>query len=211
MDVVVDVGGVYDPSRHRYDHHQPTFTDTFSPRHKTLLSSAGLVYKHFAREIIAGQLERTPSSKADREETIETIYGRLYDNFVEPFDAHDNGISAYPSTIKAAFHRSWDIFAQINILNPEWNEQDVDVDARFARAVSLAGESFEAVLARCIRSWLPARTIVLQSIQAALSNQCDATQSDERLLIMEQYCPWTVNYYRQGSPRRLAHDFTAAR
>lgn len=22
MDVVVDVGGVYDPTRHRYDHHQ---------------------------------------------------------------------------------------------------------------------------------------------------------------------------------------------
>ena len=46
MDVVVDVGGVYDAATHRYDHHQPTFHDTFSSEHKTLLSSAGLVYKY---------------------------------------------------------------------------------------------------------------------------------------------------------------------
>ena len=25
MDIVVDVGGVYDPTRHRYDHHQVSF------------------------------------------------------------------------------------------------------------------------------------------------------------------------------------------
>lgn len=27
MDVVVDVGGVYDPATHRYDHHQVTYSD----------------------------------------------------------------------------------------------------------------------------------------------------------------------------------------
>ena len=60
MDAVVDVGGVYDASTLRFDHHQvsrvrfvlftytppqPTFKDTFSPGHKTLLSSAGLIFK----------------------------------------------------------------------------------------------------------------------------------------------------------------------
>jgi uncharacterized UPF0160 family protein len=52
-DIVVDVGSVYDPSRHRYDHHQREFTETFSPKHTvTRLSSAGLVYKHFGREVV---------------------------------------------------------------------------------------------------------------------------------------------------------------
>ena len=44
-DVVVDVGGVYDPSTHRYDHHQRGFTEVFGGKFDTKLSSAGLVYK----------------------------------------------------------------------------------------------------------------------------------------------------------------------
>jgi uncharacterized UPF0160 family protein len=44
-DVVVDVGGVYDSDAHKYDHHQRGFFETFDDKHKTKLSSAGLVYK----------------------------------------------------------------------------------------------------------------------------------------------------------------------
>lgn len=46
IDLLVDVGGQYDPAKDRYDHHQPSFTDTFSAEHRTLLSSAGLIYKY---------------------------------------------------------------------------------------------------------------------------------------------------------------------
>jgi len=42
---VLDVGGVYDPSRHRYDHHQKGFSEVFGHGFNTKLSSAGLVYK----------------------------------------------------------------------------------------------------------------------------------------------------------------------
>ena len=47
LDIIVDVGGVYDPSRHRYDHHQRGFTEVFGNGgyDKIKLSSAGLVYK----------------------------------------------------------------------------------------------------------------------------------------------------------------------
>lgn len=45
LDILVDVGGEYDPLRNRFDHHQKGFVETFSPSHKTKLSSAGLVYK----------------------------------------------------------------------------------------------------------------------------------------------------------------------
>jgi hypothetical protein len=44
-DVIVDVGGVYDSSAHKYDHHQRGFFETFDDKHKTKLSSAGLIYK----------------------------------------------------------------------------------------------------------------------------------------------------------------------
>ncbi|RYY86255.1 hypothetical protein EON63_06070, partial [archaeon] len=50
-DVVVDVGAVYNPSQHRYDHHQREFTGVLEP-FSMKLSSAGLIYKHFGRDII---------------------------------------------------------------------------------------------------------------------------------------------------------------
>lgn len=45
LDAVLDVGGVYDPSRDRYDHHQKGFDVVFGHGFSTKLSSAGLVYK----------------------------------------------------------------------------------------------------------------------------------------------------------------------
>jgi uncharacterized UPF0160 family protein len=53
LDAVIDVGGEYDSSRHRYDHHQRGFDEVFGHGFSTKLSSAGLVYKHFGLEVIA--------------------------------------------------------------------------------------------------------------------------------------------------------------
>ncbi|TQD87728.1 hypothetical protein C1H46_026732 [Malus baccata] len=50
LDAVLDVGGVYDPCRDRYDHHQKGFVEVFGHGFKTKLSSAGVVYKAFASE-----------------------------------------------------------------------------------------------------------------------------------------------------------------
>ena len=43
--VVVDVGGVHDPSRQLFDHHQRGFEQVFGFGFETKLSSAGLIYK----------------------------------------------------------------------------------------------------------------------------------------------------------------------
>jgi uncharacterized UPF0160 family protein len=56
MDVVIDVGGVYEPSNNRFDHHQRGFDEAFGHGYVTKLSSAGLVYKHYGKEIIARYL-----------------------------------------------------------------------------------------------------------------------------------------------------------
>ena len=57
LDVVIDVGGVYEPSNNRFDHHQRGFTEVLGHGYSTKLSSAGLVYKHYGKEIIAGHLK----------------------------------------------------------------------------------------------------------------------------------------------------------
>ncbi|POI24435.1 hypothetical protein CIB84_011814, partial [Bambusicola thoracicus] len=66
-DVLVDVGGEYDPERHRYDHHQRSFAQSMqslqpSKPWTTKLSSAGLVYCHFGSEILAGLLGQPEDS-----------------------------------------------------------------------------------------------------------------------------------------------------
>lgn len=43
--IVVDVGGTYDPTAQRFDHHQRGFEEVFGQGFVTKLSSAGLVYK----------------------------------------------------------------------------------------------------------------------------------------------------------------------
>lgn len=48
LDAVLDVGGIYDPIRDRFDHHQKGFVEVFGLGFSTKLSSAGLVYKVLA-------------------------------------------------------------------------------------------------------------------------------------------------------------------
>uniref|UniRef100_A0A5F9CGV1 MYG1 exonuclease n=1 Tax=Oryctolagus cuniculus TaxID=9986 RepID=A0A5F9CGV1_RABIT len=74
-DIVVDVGGEYDPQRHRYDHHQRSFTETMSSLcpgkpWQTKLSSAGLVYLHFGHKLLAQLLGTTEDND---------VVGVLYD------------------------------------------------------------------------------------------------------------------------------------
>lgn len=140
-----------------------------------------MIYKHFAKEIIAKQITS--------EEDVAILYRKLYDTFVEPFDAHDNGISAYPDEIKPRFHRSWDLFSQVNILNPAWNETGVNSDERFAEAVALVRSNWERILNYYCRSWLPGRNSMRRIIlkQAAPSTAI----IDPRILVLDEFCSWT--------------------
>jgi uncharacterized UPF0160 family protein len=58
--------------------------------HSTKLSSAGLVYKHFGREIIASELKLEASDP-----TVEKIYLKVYKQFMEALDGIDNGVNQW--------------------------------------------------------------------------------------------------------------------
>lgn len=59
LDIVCDVGAIYNPEKNRYDHHQKTFTDTWKnvEGDVTKLSSAGLIYRHFGEEVITNAVQ----------------------------------------------------------------------------------------------------------------------------------------------------------
>ena len=82
----------------RYDHHQKTFAEnasTVSPGKKwtTKLSSAGLVYLHYGRDIICGVLGQEREKPS--EDLVEKVFDKVYANFVEEIDANDNGIDTH--------------------------------------------------------------------------------------------------------------------
>ncbi|XP_042067135.1 MYG1 protein C694.04c-like [Salvia splendens] len=86
LDAVLDVGGVYDPAKHRYDHHQKAFEEIFGHGFNTKLSSAGLVYKHFGKEIIAKELQ-VDEDHPD----VQRLFLAVYKNFMEVYKSSTRG------------------------------------------------------------------------------------------------------------------------
>ncbi|OTB09185.1 hypothetical protein M426DRAFT_316476 [Hypoxylon sp. CI-4A] len=197
---VVDVGGEYDASANRYDHHQRTFTTTF-PGRPTKLSSAGLVYKHFGKAIIAQHL-----SKPEDSDEVGVLWNKLYESFIEALDAHDNGISAYdPKALEAAgvekrfSEGSFTLGAVVGRLNPNWNdpvpsdpaEAQAAEDARFVTASQRIGEEFSRDLEYYAKAWLPARAIVQEAYAKRLQYDPEG-----RIMVFEgQSVPWKDHLY----------------
>ncbi|CAN8009857.1 unnamed protein product, partial [Ixodes pacificus] len=162
-DIVVDVGGVYDPATNRFDHHQRTFSETMhslneSKKWTTKLSSAGLIYAHFGREVIA----RVLGWKLD-DPNMEKIYDKVYENFMEEIDAIDNGVKMFDE--EPRYRISTNLSARVAHLNPPWNEPNPNPDERFQKALKLTGEEFLDRVRSYATVWMPARDLVFNAIQ----------------------------------------------
>lgn len=197
---VVDVGGEYSPQTNRYDHHQRTFNTTF-PSRSTKLSSAGLIYLHFGKEIIAHRTRLTTES-----ETVTLLWKKLYTDFVEALDADDNGINVYDSAetknLKKRFHDGGvSLGSLVGDLNNSYSDDDEDSspsapktanqiqaaeDARFLTASNLMGQIFLRKMAYYHRSWLPARIKVAD----AYSRLAFLTPPWNQILILNHSLTW---------------------
>ncbi|CAI6338734.1 unnamed protein product [Periconia digitata] len=197
---VVDVGAVYDDAQKRYDHHQREFTTTF-PGHSTKLSSAGLVYMHFGRDIISTVTGLAPGSDLD------LLYEKIYTDFIEAFDANDNGVSAVaPKDLTAAGlakkfeDRGFSIASVVNRYNyssskgadfgKSKEELQVEEDARFAKASTFVGEQFVLELTDRANHWLPARNEVKKAFEARLQYDHQG-----RILVLQEGMPWADHLY----------------
>ena len=210
---VVDVGGQYDSPNNRYDHHQRSFASTF-PGRSTKLSSAGLVYLHFGREIVSRRLRSASLSHSagdpavgNDDVQVDLVYNKLYESFIEALDAHDNGISAYDTAglASAGLEKrfsdgGFSLGAMVGRLNPNWNDPipeggpaaaQEDEDARFEQASTRIGEEFDRDLDYFSRSWLPARRIVLDSF----TQRADADESRRIMVLKGQAVPWKDHLY----------------
>ncbi|KAL6703004.1 hypothetical protein ACN47E_010280 [Coniothyrium glycines] len=197
---VVDVGGEYDDGKKRYDHHQRGFETVF-PGHSTKLSSAGLVYMHFGKDIIT-------AVTGLQGQDCDILYEKLYADFIEAFDANDNGVNVIaPKDLDKAGltkkfeDRGFSIASVVNRYNygpisakadeaktPEAKQAAEDM--RFIKASQFIGEQFLIELTDRAESWLPARHQVKQAYDARL--QYDA---QGRILVLQEGMPWADHLY----------------
>eukprot|EP01018_Ginkgo_biloba_P021153 Gb_01815 [translate_table: standard] len=187
LDAVLDVGGIYNPEKDRYDHHQKGFDHDFGHGFKTKLSSAGLVYKHYGREIVSRELglEQDHSN-------VGRVYLALYKGFIEEIDAVDNGINQYDTDKPARYVRNTHLSARVSRINPDWMEDNTAEKEghAFLCAMKVAGADFEEMLHHYAKSWLPARAIVADCIKAR--NDVDASGE---IIFLQKYCPWKEHIF----------------
>ncbi|TIA90098.1 hypothetical protein E3P81_02599 [Wallemia ichthyophaga] len=190
MDIVVDVGDVYDHDKKSYDHHYRGFNEVFGHNHNTKLSSAGLIYKHYGKKIISGHL----GWNEDEERTLQ-IWLKVYREFIEALDAIDNGVSLYPTVEnlpEAAYRNRTDLSSRVGKLNSNWNEEFTEQSqmVRFEEASKLTGKEFLESVDQYAKVWLPARDIVVDALSKR--NQVD---DSGKIILFETFCPWIDHYF----------------
>jgi uncharacterized UPF0160 family protein len=84
------------------------------------LSSAGLVYKYFGKEVVAKILTEVfpETAAAFTEADHERIYLKLYRNFIQEVDAKDNGV---PIAKEERYWINTNLGTRVSRYNKAWN------------------------------------------------------------------------------------------
>lgn len=160
---------------------------------------------HFGKPIIALQTGLDEGS-----EEVDILWKKVYEDFIEALDAHDNGISVYdPSETKTLQKRFYDggigLGSLVGDLNANFEDPSptetpeqaqAAEDARFLQASSLMGSSFLRKLQYYHRSWLPARTLVHQTYNARKEYDTKG-----RVMLFPRGCPWKDHLYTLEAER----------
>ena len=153
----------------------------------TRLSSAGLVYKHFGKEIVAAELGRSAEDPV-----VHTVWLKVYKSFMEAVDGIDNGVNQYVSSEPARYESHTNLSSRVGRLNPNWSEEATPAlsNALFEKAMALAGAEFLDSVNYFGKVWLPGRT----PVEAALAGR-HAVHPSGLILKLPCYCPWKEHLY----------------
>lgn len=190
-DIAVDVGGIYDAATNRYDHHQREFTDTMHELgYSTRLSSAGLVYRHFGAEVLALLAPDTDAR---------ALYKKVYKSFMEEIDGIDNGKEAFDG--QRQYDVTTTLSARVGELNAQWNDDKSTTNARFATAMGMVGKEFASRVLSMARCWWPARSLVLEALNAAKD-----VHPTREILVFKNSCPWDAHLFELEEELAAAGD-----
>ena len=139
-DYVFDVGGVYDPSENRFDHHQK---EGAGERENGIpYSSFGLMWDKFGEEISGSQKAKELLEK----------------KIVEPIDAFDNGLSLVEKKSEITPYLIQHMFIA---MHPTWKEDESLGYEMFLKSVNIAKEILSREIIK-IKAELEAEEILLE-------------------------------------------------
>ncbi len=115
-DIVVDVGGVYDPQSNRFDHHQ---TDGPVRPNSIPYAAFGLVWKEYSQQLVD-----------------ESIASHIEETLVQPIDAGDNGLELYK--VNEIGVKPTELYAVVSSYHPIGIATDVEYYEAFLQAVDFA-------------------------------------------------------------------------
>lgn len=169
-DAVCDVGGIYDHEKRRYDHHQKGFNVTFEDS-KIKLSSCGLVYLNFGKEINTNILRN--NGKGIGQHT-DLLWKTMYRLFVKEIDAIDNGVSQFRPDANVIFQINTHVSQRVAMLNSI---------GTFDEAIELIGKEYENRLLLFFDSDIPA----IEVAEKAFKSRFDVDPSGQ-LVLCEEKC-----------------------
>jgi len=172
-DIIVDVGHVYDPDNHIFDHHQRNFS--LKRESGIPYASFGLVWKQYG-ELLCGSPE-----------TSEYIDSAI----VQAIDADDNGIDIYETKIDGiGFHTLSDI---IESFVPRYVDND-KVQKGFDRALNFATSYMKSQIKLAIELFEVALPNIRNAIEVA---------EDPRILIFKKFDKTWLNFISRESEDAL--------
>jgi uncharacterized UPF0160 family protein len=169
-DYVIDVGGIYDPSTNRFDHHQ---IEGAGVRPNGIpYASVGLLWKHYGGELC----------------TSKEVFDRVDEKFVQAIDADDNGVELYKNiredvdtiTIHSFFYT----------FRPTWKDAPDEFTKAFLELLPLA-KKFLLQKIRVVADKLEA----VERVRSAYE-----TASDKRIVVMDKPYPADEFLMLQSEP-----------
>ena len=190
-DIVVDVGGVFDHEAKRYDHHQASFDLTMKQLSEgkinsdVLVSSAGLIYWYYRRQIFQSLLPTDPEGRTYSDRQMQTAFEYLYNSLVREIDFVDNGGGQTTWIIQTS------ISARVSRLRPLWDDPNQDTDEAFLKALVMVKNELMGYIPR-LHSHLAGREalkiVILERFKHHLSGSVIWFKNGKS-------CDWTVNLY----------------
>lgn len=170
--VIADVGGIYNPEKGLYDHHQREFTEVREDG--TKYSSAGLLWKQYGVNVC-----RKFGCTLDQAETAAV---KVDEMLIKGIDAIDNGQAVANDGIMS-------VSQAISVLNPNWDE--TASDEQFLDACQLAYTVLTRTIKSCV-AVVKGRDAVEEAIQA----------SEDGIMILPQFIGgWVETVVKSAAPK----------
>lgn len=137
---VIDVGEKYNVSLNNFDHHQTDFNAVFNEKQWIKMSSCGLIWKHFGRDIIFKLGKNEFDIELDASD-VEIMWLKLYQTLFLCIDANDNGIKQYKNIRDLNFKNNMGVYDIIAGYNRNIRDEELQL-SQFKKAMDMAFEIF---------------------------------------------------------------------